>query len=812
MTFTPRKYKDIFDEMRGMSQVVTDFEVGSVARTMYESFSYELALLYEKMQMVYLSAYVDTAQGNQLDQVVAVLGIERSQPDFAEGIVSFQRDGAGQEIVIPTGTLVATEESSTGEKFVFQTTKEAILGAVRTRVDVPVRAVERGEEFETSAETVVVMPRPVPGIKSVINNDPIRLVGKRRETDEELRARAKTALISSGKATILSIENALLSLSGVRDARVRENFHFARADARIELMGTGAERIIPRGTTLLAKPGDHPFRTMEMVIFLDTDPSGTQKDVRIESLLEGKIGEIPNNNNINLEWDDNGLQNTTPITLLTPARLENFGVIEVYVDAPRLESGTAEEKRAEQDRLVAAIDKVRAAGIFSILKPASKVRLSAVFRIDINPSLNLSGEERRAFEVQLEDEITGFIGELRMGSPLLYGKLIKHILSTDNVENLTDFQGEIIRKVDEEDQVFPIAFNDAEKLIKVEEFERISARHIAVATEDKPLKLHMSYQASGMDANVADLVQQGLTLAFAGYNTGEDLEVGNIEAVVAAYAALSPGTFEIRPESWYPGPEDDPRAILYDLNGTSMVKVTYVERPVLGTVFGFEEKLLITGAIKLILPLNITAGDANQVKAKVQAAIEARLAALGPEEDILFEELIAASNGVSQVLATEILAEDFAVEAGGLELPNLIDDDKIDVTPFKRAYLQNLLISQGVERMNLEVLGISVTMGNPNAPVPDQQAVQQAVMIAWTNALNGFKAGDDVAYTDLKSALENRVPGVPYTVSTLNLIAVSEGDGRVQNRSLVDTRSFHTRSMEVARTVPIAPLAFTLIV
>ncbi|MEM7039019.1 MAG: baseplate J/gp47 family protein [Bacteroidota bacterium] len=221
MTFTARKYKDIFEEMRAMSDAVTDFEVGSVARTMYESFSYELALLYEKMHLVYLSAYVDTARGNQLDQVVAVLGIQRSQPDFAEGEVSFIRDSAGQELLIPNGTLVATEETATGEKKVFQTIREATLGATKTEIAVQIRAVERGEEMETAAETIVVMPRPVPGIKNVVNNAPIRLVGKRRESDLELRERAKNTLISSGKANILSIENALLSLSGIRDVRVR---------------------------------------------------------------------------------------------------------------------------------------------------------------------------------------------------------------------------------------------------------------------------------------------------------------------------------------------------------------------------------------------------------------------------------------------------------------------------------------------------------------------------------------------------------------------------------------------------------------
>ncbi|MGB8698815.1 MAG: hypothetical protein WCD18_05305, partial [Thermosynechococcaceae cyanobacterium] len=111
MTFTPKKFNDVFGDMRQRTTVLTDFEVGSVTRTLYESFAYEIALLYEKMQLVYLSAYVDTAEGQQLDLVVSVLGVKRGLPDFAEGVVVFQRDPGSQDIEIPLGTLVSTVET-----------------------------------------------------------------------------------------------------------------------------------------------------------------------------------------------------------------------------------------------------------------------------------------------------------------------------------------------------------------------------------------------------------------------------------------------------------------------------------------------------------------------------------------------------------------------------------------------------------------------------------------------------------------------------------------------------------------------------
>lgn len=225
MSFKPRTFDEIFAEMRERSQpALTDFEVGSVARTMYESFAYEMALLYAKMHQVYLAAYVDTAEGQQLDQVVAVLGITRGQPDVATGMVTFQRDLGNADIQIPIGTLVATEETDAAPRKVYRTTTEVALPRATATVDARIEALERGETQATPAGTISVMPRPVPGVKAVTNPEAVRFTGKRRETDDELRQRAKNTLIASGKATIISIEDALLRLPDVKDVRVREYF------------------------------------------------------------------------------------------------------------------------------------------------------------------------------------------------------------------------------------------------------------------------------------------------------------------------------------------------------------------------------------------------------------------------------------------------------------------------------------------------------------------------------------------------------------------------------------------------------------
>ncbi|CCI03354.1 conserved hypothetical protein [Microcystis aeruginosa PCC 9443] len=192
---------------------------------MYESFAYEIGILYEQLNQVYLSAFIDSAEGSQLEMLVALLGIQRGLPDFAEGTVTFQRDLGTDIIEIPVGTLVTTEDSEKSAKKAYTTIESQIFPANSKTLDVKIQAVERGEEQVTKEETINIMPLPITGIKSVINKSPIQFTGKKTETDEELRKRAKIALISSGKASNIALENALLSQPSVKEVKLIERFN-----------------------------------------------------------------------------------------------------------------------------------------------------------------------------------------------------------------------------------------------------------------------------------------------------------------------------------------------------------------------------------------------------------------------------------------------------------------------------------------------------------------------------------------------------------------------------------------------------------
>jgi baseplate J-like protein len=88
------------------SSGLTDSNPGSVLRTIVEAVSKELDIVYEQMDGVYKSAFIDTARGNALDNVVATIGMKRKPPTRAMGHVTFWRNSDPPEININNETIL----------------------------------------------------------------------------------------------------------------------------------------------------------------------------------------------------------------------------------------------------------------------------------------------------------------------------------------------------------------------------------------------------------------------------------------------------------------------------------------------------------------------------------------------------------------------------------------------------------------------------------------------------------------------------------------------------------------------------------
>jgi hypothetical protein len=184
--------------------VLTDIYTGSVVRTLAESVALEIARLYAQLEIVYESAYIDTATGKALDNVVALLGIERISGGRPAGQVEFTRSpGSRGTIYIPTGTRVITADG----EIEYETTDSVTLAEGQDTIRVVARDLEVNDPL--AADLLTVLPVPIAGIASVTNPAPTAITTQ-DETDAELRARAKSFLHGSERATLGAIKEAIV--------------------------------------------------------------------------------------------------------------------------------------------------------------------------------------------------------------------------------------------------------------------------------------------------------------------------------------------------------------------------------------------------------------------------------------------------------------------------------------------------------------------------------------------------------------------------------------------------------------------------
>lgn len=212
------------------ASVITDVNVGSVARTLVEAIGKELAVLYAQLNLAYDSAFVETATGSSLDRVVALLDYSRYRAGRPVGTVTFRRRaGAQGNITIPAGTPI----TDAADKIRYETVDTHTLLAGESIGEVRVRG--------AAATTGVVEPgvltviqRAIAGVDSVVN-ERATTRSSADETDDELRTRARSALIASNKGTVDALTFGLQQLPGVRSVKVEEMPNGVPGEVRLRI-------------------------------------------------------------------------------------------------------------------------------------------------------------------------------------------------------------------------------------------------------------------------------------------------------------------------------------------------------------------------------------------------------------------------------------------------------------------------------------------------------------------------------------------------------------------------------------------------
>jgi len=192
--------KQILAEMiqwaRNNNSSLTDFNQGSVIRSIYNAIAAILAQLYYNLHKLYRSARIIYASGTDLEIAVAPRSMTRRGATKASKTATFTGTSG---TTIPLGMKLATPD---GIEFV-TTESEAVPGSGSLAVDI--EAVVAGETGEVNAGEITIMVDEVVGLTAVTNAAPTD-GGFNAETDEQLRNRAITQLATLSQGIQASYE------------------------------------------------------------------------------------------------------------------------------------------------------------------------------------------------------------------------------------------------------------------------------------------------------------------------------------------------------------------------------------------------------------------------------------------------------------------------------------------------------------------------------------------------------------------------------------------------------------------------------
>lgn len=209
--------KTMFDRLQGSE--LTDFNIGSVIRTMAEAAASAIEELYYYLSKFVMMFFISTSTGEWLDKRLGDLGMSRILGNKAFGTLIIGRDTPSPiGISIPAGTVF---ENAKGTQFV--TLEEGRIPVNFSTVEVRAEAAEKGSagnlEANDKLSQVGIAVSGVEWAKVITMNG-----GSDDESDADFRARVKPYLQSLGRATEDAIKYAIQTINGVSGVTLRPNY------------------------------------------------------------------------------------------------------------------------------------------------------------------------------------------------------------------------------------------------------------------------------------------------------------------------------------------------------------------------------------------------------------------------------------------------------------------------------------------------------------------------------------------------------------------------------------------------------------
>ncbi len=233
--------EDLKNEIISRHPKIRDFAAGSMLSILNYVIAIQANLMYQRINNEVYNISILTAEGDYLDAlVVDRLPEGRQDGAQATGHLTFSsNDIKTVALPIPLGTKVVVIGSD-GTRLYFETTQAGSIGIGESTVTLDARATEPGTDSNISEYTSMQLQFFLNGV-DLVENPTAFTGGTDEEDDDDLRNRYYYAVLATGTATPIVVEEHLTDLEDISEAHI-----FARGSGDIEVIvdysgGTGTD-------------------------------------------------------------------------------------------------------------------------------------------------------------------------------------------------------------------------------------------------------------------------------------------------------------------------------------------------------------------------------------------------------------------------------------------------------------------------------------------------------------------------------------------------------------------------------------------
>uniref|UniRef100_A0A7C6EBI1 Uncharacterized protein n=1 Tax=candidate division WOR-3 bacterium TaxID=2052148 RepID=A0A7C6EBI1_UNCW3 len=215
MKYVDEIYQTIRDKFLILNQSVTNFNIGSRIRSLFEAIALAIEELWFRLDAMYQGLFAATAKDEDLDWRGLELGLTRKPAQKSTGYVRFYGD---EDTIIPLGTICSTNPNI--EPVIeFLTTEPKTIPTIGY-IDIPVESKEIGKKTNVEKEKVIYLPESIPGVTEIKNIAAIT-GGEDIEDDESFRKRIVLRWYQScAGGTEEFFRSIVLQVQGVVEVRV----------------------------------------------------------------------------------------------------------------------------------------------------------------------------------------------------------------------------------------------------------------------------------------------------------------------------------------------------------------------------------------------------------------------------------------------------------------------------------------------------------------------------------------------------------------------------------------------------------------